>query len=132
MDLSSELIFTSPTLDVQSFPRKGPDITGDVVGTSDTSGLISLIIPQDTKISDLRLQSLLVVQIRQTQEGVLAETWLEGVYEYGAGQDASAAVTDLIVSLGEYLGVLENRQGKLGDSAKHEFDALRRLIKRDI
>jgi hypothetical protein len=150
MTLSNELtasaFFTNPEIPVTQsrtpdipFPWwNSPKIALDTVGTSDTravgaaSALALLPIPRDTQIGRLRLQSILLVQLRQTPEGVLAETWLEGVYEYGAGQDDSEAVIDLIASLGEYVDALEARELQLGDSAKHELYALRRLVTRDI
>lgn len=99
--------------------------------TADASALTVLSIPKDTDISGIRLRSILLVQLRRTQEGILAETWLEGIYEYGAGQDDTQAITDLVVSLDEYFHVLNRKKRQLGDSARKELDALRKLVGRE-
>lgn len=99
--------------------------------TADASALTVLSIPKETDISGIRLRSILLVQLRRTQEGILAETWLEGIYEYGAGQDDTEAITDLVVSLDEYLRVLNRKRKQLGDSARKELDALRKLVGRE-
>jgi hypothetical protein len=99
--------------------------------TADVSSLTVLSIPKDTEISGIHLRSILLVQIRRTQEGILAETWLEGVYEYGTGQDDTQAIIDLVISLDEYLRVLNRKKKQLGASARKELDALRKLVGRE-
>ena len=101
--------------------------TPAIVGSS---ALTYLPIPRDSEIGGFLFKSILLVRLKRTQQEVLAETWLEDVYEYGAGQDDTEAITDLVVSLGEYLHVLNKRKKQLGDSACKELEALRRLIKR--
>jgi len=56
------------------------------------------------------------------------ENKVEGVAEYGTAKSESEAIADLVVSLGEYLEVLERREKNLGDSARNELNCLRRLI----
>ena len=51
-----------------------------------------------------------------------------GTSEYGISAVAPDAITDLIISLGEYRESLERREERLGDSALRELSALRRLI----
>ncbi len=94
------------------------------------SSVTILSIPRDSEIAGWHLKSLLLVQISHTQKGSVATTWLEGIAEYGATKDESGAITDLVVSLGEYLEALERREKDLGDSARNELNCLRRLIKR--
>ena len=94
------------------------------------SSMTVLSIPRDSEIAGWHLKSLLLVQISHTQKGSVATTWLEGIAEYGAAKNGSEAITDLVVSLGEYLEALERREKDLGDSACNELNCLRRLIKR--
>lgn len=94
------------------------------------SSITVLSIPRDSEIVGWHLKSLLLVQVSHTRRGSLATTWLEGVAEYGTGKDQAEAVTDLVISLGEYCKSLEKQEDKLGDSARKELNCLRRLIKR--
>jgi len=94
------------------------------------SSVTTLSIPRDSKFAGWHLKSLLLVQISHTQKGSVATTWLEGIAEYGAAKNESGAITDLVVSLGEYLEALQRREKDLGDSACKELNYLRRLIKR--
>lgn len=87
-------------------------------------------LPRDSEIGDWRLKSIILAQIRHTRKEWLATTWLEGIAEYGVGEDTSEAIIDLVVSLGEYQESLEKQEAKLGDSAQRELDHLRRLIER--
>jgi hypothetical protein len=87
-----------------------------------------VLIPKDTRIGGLLLKSILLVQLKRTQDEVLSETWLEGVYEYGSAQNDSEAIIDLVISLGEYRKALEKQSKELGDTVRRELDALRRLI----
>ena len=89
-----------------------------------------LSIPRDSKIAGWHLKSLLLVQMSHTRKGSVATTWLEGIAEYGAAKNESGAITDLVVSLGEYLEALERREKDLGDSARKELNCLLKLIKR--
>ena len=88
-----------------------------------------LSIPRGSEIGDWRLKSVLLVQISHSRSESVATTWLEGVAEYGAGTGDNEAISDLVVSLGEYRKSLEKREKKLGDSTRKELDCLRRLIK---
>lgn len=92
--------------------------------------LTVLAIPRDSEIGGWRLKSVMLVQISHSRRGSAATTWFESVAEYGTGQGEAEAITDLVVSLGEYLEALEKRQKELGDSAQKELDYLRRLINR--
>ena len=87
-------------------------------------------IPHDTQIAGWRLKSLLLVQLTPARRELVAETWLEGLAEYGTAENEADAITDLVVSLGEYGEALESREKNLGDSARKELDYLRRLIER--
>ena len=141
-ELSASAFYTNPKVRVTPLRSQeikwvwwnSQDIRLDVMPSSETPttsnlfGLTVIPIQKDTKISGLFLKSILLVQLKRTQDGVLAETWLEGVYEYGSAQDDYAAIIDLVVSLGEYCKVLEKQGDKLGDTARSELDALRRLI----
>ena len=91
-------------------------------------GLTVIAIPRKSTISDWRLKSTLIIQVRRTKKEWLAETWLEGISEYGLGQNESDAITDLIVSLGEYYKSLKMRKRKLGDSALKDIATLEKLI----
>lgn len=146
MKLSNELpasaFHTNPEVRVSSVRSpdirwswwNSPDIILDTITSSETptianlSGLTVVLIAKDARIGGFLLKSILLVQLKRTQDEVLSETWLEGVYEYGSGQDDSAAITDLVISLGEYRRTLEKRGKKLGDATRRELDALRRLI----
>ncbi len=89
-----------------------------------------LALPKDTErdIAGWLLKSVLLVQIRRTAKEFVATTWLEAIAEYGVGKAESEAITDLVVSLGEYRQSLEKREANLGDLARRELDYLRRLI----
>ena len=76
------------------------------------------------------MKSVILVQVSRTRRESVATTWLEGVAEYGTGAGDNEAISDLVVSLGEYRKALEKRERKLGDSARKELDCLRRLIER--
>jgi len=95
-----------------------------------TSSLTVLSIPRNSEISGWCLKSVMLVQVSRAQKESLAMIWLEGVAEYGTGEGDSEAITDLVVSIGEYRESLEKREKKLGDSARKELDCLRRLIER--
>lgn len=90
--------------------------------------LTVLSISRDTEISGWCLKSIMLVQIRHSRRETVATTWLEGVAEYGTGQGEAEAITDLVVSLGEYRESLEKQENKLGGSAQRELNYLRRLI----
>ena len=127
-------VFSVRSPDIKWLGWNSRDIRFDAMTSSETptisnlSGLTVLLIPKDTKIGGLLFKSILLVQLRRTQDEVLSETWLEGVYEYGCAQDDSEAIIDPVISLGEYRKALEKRGKKLGDTARRELDALRRLI----
>ncbi len=141
--LNASAFTTNPAILIQSWlsptfelpASNSPEIVFHIPPTSKTlaavasSALTLLYIPKGTIIADLAFQSGLLVQIRLSPEAILAETWLEGLYEYGTGAEPSEAVTDLILSLGEYLQVLEARKETLGDSARRELDTLHMLVK---
>ncbi len=95
-----------------------------------TRSITVLSVPRDTQVADWLLKSLLLVQLTPGREGSVATTWLEGIAEYGAADNETDAVTDLIISLGEYKEALEDREENLGDSARMELDYLRKLIER--
>ena len=109
----------------------GVILSSETPTVSDLSGLTVLIVDKGAKIGDVLLKSPLLVQLRKTRDGVLSETWLEGVYEYGSGQDDPEAITDLLISLAEYRKALEKRGTKLGGTARRELDALLMLIQPD-
>ena len=87
------------------------------------------ILP-NSEMGGWRLKSVLLAQVSRARRESLAVTWLEAVAEYGTGKGDGEAITDLVVSLGEYLESLEKRAKKLGSSAQRELDCLRRLIER--
>ena len=74
------------------------------------------------------MESVMLVQISHARRESVATIWLEGIAEYGTGAGDSEAISDLVVSLGEYRKSLEKRERKLGDSARKELDCLVRLI----
>ena len=125
----------SPDVRLDVVPTRCPDISFDIVPSSgtptivDTYALTLLPVPKDSEIGGLLFRSILLVQLKRTQQGVMAETWLEGVYEYGTGQDDHEAITDLVISLREYLAALKRRKNKLGDSAQKELDVLSKLVR---
>jgi hypothetical protein len=116
---------------VQSFT---PDINPRVVepiGTpipAKVSTITVFAIGRGQVIAGIKIESVMLVQLRNIQEGVLAETWLGDIYEYGVGESGIQALEDLIVSLNEYLSVLTKNKDHLGDSAKKELDVLQRAI----
>ncbi|MBI4330750.1 MAG: hypothetical protein HY673_05685 [Chloroflexi bacterium] len=87
-------------------------------------------LPPDFVLGGWRSKSTILVQITYTQKETLATTWLEGIAEYGVAKGENEAVTDLVISLGEYRECLEKRETNLGDSARRELEHLRRLIER--
>ena len=87
-------------------------------------------LPADSTLNNWRLKSVIVIQLRRARKQWLATTWLEGVAEYGTGETDSEAITDLVVSLGEYRESLEKREEKLGNPARNELKTLRNLIER--
>jgi hypothetical protein len=99
--------------------------------SSETSTLKVLSIYRDQLISGVRIKSTLLVQLSYVLEGVLAETWLEGVYEYGVGDTDNKAIEDLIISLKEYLCVLMKDKESLGNSALKDFESLSKVIEFD-
>lgn len=121
---------------IRLVPSTSPEIRLTVHKPSGTptprklGSLTVLSIPRDSKIGGWTLKTVMLVQIRQTRRESLATTWLEGVAEYGTGKQNEEAITDLVVSVGEYWESLEKREKELGDSARKELDFLRRLIKR--
>ena len=94
------------------------------------SSVTVLSIPRDSEIGGWRLKSVMLVQISRARRELVATIWLEGFAEYGTGVGDNEAISDLVVSLGEYRKSLEKRERKLGDSARKELDCLRRLIER--
>lgn len=94
------------------------------------SSVTVMSIPRDSEIGGWRLKSMMLVEISRARRESVATTWLEGVAEYGTGVGNDEAISDLVVSLGEYRKALEKRERKLGDSARRELDCLRRLIER--
>jgi hypothetical protein len=74
-----------------------------------------------------RLKSVLLVQIKISLDGVLASTYLEAE-EYGAGDNYTEAIRDLLTSLVEYLESLQSRKEKLGDSALRDLNRLEQLF----
>lgn len=92
------------------------------------TSLTVVALPSDSKIGVWRLKSSLLLQVHRTDKEYLAETWLEGVCEYGTGCREGEAVADLVSSLGDYLQSLEKRRATLGDSASQELAVLERLI----
>lgn len=101
------------------------------VYTSQTPNVpMVLPIPRDTQVAGWRLKSLLLVQTKPARKGWVATGWLEGIAEYGTAENETDAITDLVVSLGEYKEALEKREEGLGDSARRELDYLRKLIER--
>lgn len=95
---------------------------------SETLTVLSILKGSD--IGGWRLKSVLLVQIRRTRKQSLATSWLEGVTEYGVGKTDSEAITDLVMSVGEYRESLEKQENKLGDTAQKELSYLRRLVER--
>ena len=92
------------------------------------SSVTVLSVPRDSEIGSWRLKSVMLVQVSRARRESVATIWLEGVAEYGTGAGDNEAISDLVVSLGEYRKSLEKRERKLGDSARKELDCLRRLI----
>ena len=92
------------------------------------SSVTVLLIPRKSEIGGWRLKSVTLVQVSLARRESVATIWLEGVAEYGTGAGDNEAISDLVVSLGEYRKSLEKREKKLGDSARKELDCLRRLI----
>lgn len=90
--------------------------------------LTVLAVPRDTEIAGWLLRSVLLVQLRRSRKEWVATTWLERLAEYGSGETDVEAIKDLVVSLGEYRESLERRESKLGEPARKELVALRRLI----
>ena len=74
-----------------------------------------------------RLKSLLLVQLRASESGVLAITYLD-TEEYGWGNTEGEAIADLMTSLVEYMESLEARQDQLGDPAAADLDKLHALF----
>lgn len=122
---------SAPSIDMRFFSTDIGLVKIQSCGTpvpSQISTITVFPIHKDQVIRDITIKSVIVVQIRPIPEGALAETWLEGVYEYGVGENDTKAIDDLVVSLKEYLDVLDTNKDTLGDSAKKELDALQRLI----
>ena len=94
------------------------------------SSLTLVAFPRDIEIGGWGLKSVLLVQVRRVRKGFVANIWLEGAAEYGTGVGETEAISDLIVSLGEYRESLQRREATLGDSAQRELDCLRKLIER--
>ena len=115
----SSFVYTSPKIKIRAYKAaKTPNVPR------------SLPIPRNTQIADWRLKSLLLVQTKPTRKGSVATAWLEGINEYGTADNETDAITDLVVSLGEYKETLEEREDNLGDSALRELYYLRKLIER--
>lgn len=122
----------SPSIEWELLSSPSVEIlTHEPVRTPNPSQLDSLTVlsvHKDTELEGWRLKSVLVVELRHTDGQYMATTWLEKTAEYGISATAPEAITDLIISLGEYLESLETREEDLGDSAKLELNFLRNLI----
>ena len=125
-----------PSSPIPSFFETGPQIKMTVhkaVKTPKIRNLRSVTVlctPGDMLIADWHLKSLLLVQLTPARKGSVATAWLEGIAEYGTAENETDAITDLVISLGEYREALERREENLGNSARRELDYLRRLIER--
>lgn len=117
-------------------------ITNPVVSifphSSDTTEAISLeieslsliVLPRGWEFkAGRRLNSILLVQVRASRNGVLAITYLEAE-EYGWGMSEHEAVMDLMSSLVEYMESLESRQDRLAEPALADLRKLQQLFLR--
>ena len=135
---------------VGNVPQSGFDMAISVVGETESLAFIAVSSPihsadpgHTEAITAMPLEtgyaakgwellSSLTIQIRTTSDRVIVETWLESLFEYGTGSSNEEAIADLVVSIGEYLELLEARQPELGDIALKEFAHLRRLVTRSV
>lgn len=121
---------------VELVPETGPEIRlvvhkpGGTPRLRRVSAVTVVSILRDAEIRGYRLKLAMLVELHRARRESLATTWLEGVAEYGTGKTDDEAITDLVVSLGEYRECLEKRERSLGNSARKELDCLRRLIER--
>lgn len=100
----------------------------DIVRIRPSESLSLLFLPREYKLPQRRqLKSVLLVQAKTTESGVLATTYLE-TEEYGWGNSIDEALIDLIESLIEYLESLESREGQLAELAYRDLARLRALI----
>ncbi len=97
---------------------------------SKLSSMTMVPILKDTVIDGWLFKSLMLVQLSQTRKESIATLWLEGIAEYGTAKDENGAISDLVISLGEYREVLEKREDTLGDSARKELNYLQKIIER--
>ena len=89
------------------------------------------VIPSDCAWgSEWELAGDLVVEIRTSEEEVLAVARHLTVEEYGAGASVEEAVQDLLTSLSEYRESLEEREARLGAPAVADLAKLRGMIRR--
>ena len=89
------------------------------------------VIPSDCSWdSEWELAGDLVVEIRTSEEAVLAVARHLTVEEYGAGASVEEAVQDLLTSLSEYRESLEEREARLGAPAVADLAKLRGIIRR--
>ena len=105
----------------------------DPQGTPDIPhphSLAVMTLSEGLEVGGWRLKSLIMMQMQCAETECVASTWLEGVLEYGVGERQDEAIVDLLISLGEYLESLDERETTLGDSAKRELDYLRKIIER--
>ncbi|MBI4285148.1 MAG: hypothetical protein HY670_04505 [Chloroflexi bacterium] len=120
----------SPAIELN--PISSPGITLKVHEPVETLSLDRLdsatILPSGWESGGWRLKTIMLVQIRREHGESIATIWLEGITEYGVADSDEKAKVDLVASLGEYRQCLEERQENLGESARKELEALKRLI----
>ena len=126
--------WVSPHIDLS--PTTSPNIKYEALKPARTpssrkyNSITVLSIPRDTEIEGWRLKLVTLVRVYPRRKESVAMTWLEGAAEYGVGMNESEAITDLVVSLGEYREALEKQENKLGVSTQKELNCLRNLIER--
>lgn len=74
------------------------------------------------------LKSVLLVQLRTSESGVLAITYLD-TEEYGWGHTEEEAILDLVTSLVEYMESLEAREDQLAEPTVGDLERLRQLFR---
>ena len=94
----------------------------------DHESLTLAVLLEGWEYSGRRLNSILLVQLRTSRDGVLATTYLEAE-EYGWGNTEGEAIMDLMTSLVEYMESLEARQDQLAQSIGEELQRLRQLFR---
>lgn len=110
-----------------AYPTFATGTSAVPLDTESLSLLVLLPVPEEQSSTGHHLKSILLIQLRTSESGALAITYLD-TEEYGWGKTEGEAIADLMTSLVEYMESLEARQDQLGDPAAADLKKLHALF----